>query len=200
MKMITQITSVIVCFVITGCSAMHRVNGWYSVADEPENKIEGKPIITVRDFDEVYLDTVSSPGMVMIGGRIKAAKVQKWADFTESRIGKRIGFVYNDSVIMAPTINCRIESGNFTINSPDKALARDIYNHILLEKKKGSLNNHPLQPENPIHKIVAFASEVFLYGETTHITYCKDNQIFCKLQNINGRILKNILMRYNFLS
>lgn len=28
----------------------------------------------------------------------------------------------NDSVIMAPTVNCRIESGCFFINSPDKAL------------------------------------------------------------------------------
>lgn len=51
-----------------------------------------------------------------------------WTDATESRIGKRIGFVFNDSVIMAPTINCRIESGGFTINSPDKALILKTYN------------------------------------------------------------------------
>lgn len=41
-----------------------------------------------------------------------------------------MGFVFNDSVIMAPTINCRIESGSFTINSPDKVLMSKIYNTL----------------------------------------------------------------------
>ena len=54
----------------------------------------------------------------------------KRADNTESRIGKRIGFVFNDSVIMAPTINCCIESGGFTINSPDKSLILEIFNSL----------------------------------------------------------------------
>ena len=88
---------------VKGCSAAHYVNGWYPVADFPENKIEGG---------------------------LKAEKIQKWADATEARIGKRIGFVFNDSVIMAPTVNCRIESGSFTINSPDKALMLEIYNAL----------------------------------------------------------------------
>lgn len=61
---------------------------------------------------------------------LKADKVRKWADATENRIGKRIGFVFNDSVIMAPTVNCRIESGSFTINSPDKTLMIKIYNTL----------------------------------------------------------------------
>lgn len=43
---------------------------------------------------------------------------------------KRIGFVFKDSVIMAPTVNCRIESGSFTVNSPDKALMIKIYNTL----------------------------------------------------------------------
>lgn len=43
---------------------------------------------------------------------------------------KNIGFVFNDSVIMAPTVNCRIESGCFTINSSDKALMSKIYNTL----------------------------------------------------------------------
>lgn len=71
--------------------------------------------------------------MAVIEGKLKAEKVQKWADATESRIGKRIGFVFNDSVIMAPTVNCRIESGSFSINSPDQALVIKIYNSILGE-------------------------------------------------------------------
>lgn len=100
------------------------------VADRPENKIEGKAIVTSKDFDAVSLDTVTSPDIAIIEGKLKADKVQKWADATESRIGKRIGFVFNDSVITAPTVNCRIESGGFSINSPDKALIIEIYNSL----------------------------------------------------------------------
>ena len=126
------ILSTIISFVILlgACSSAHRVNGWYPVADSPENKIEGKAIVTSKDFDAVSLDTVTSPDIAIIEGKLKADKVQKWADATESRIGKRIGFVFNDSVIMAPTVNCRIESGGFSINSPDKALIIEIFNSL----------------------------------------------------------------------
>lgn len=116
--------------ILNGCSATHKVNGWYPVADSPENKIEGKAFVTTKDFAEVSIDTVSFSGMAVIDGRLKAERIQKWADVTESRIGKRIGFVFNDSVIMAPTVNCRIESGSFTINSPDKALILEIYDSL----------------------------------------------------------------------
>ena len=109
---------------------MHRVNGWYLVADIPENRIEGKAIVTTKDFAAISLDTTSFSDMAVINGRLKAKMIQKWADATEGRIGKRIGFVFNDSVIMAPTVNCRIESGGFTINSPDKALIFEIYNSL----------------------------------------------------------------------
>lgn len=115
---------------VNGCSATHKVNGWYPVADVPENEIEGKAFVTTKDFAEVSLDTKSFSDMAVIEGRLKAEKIQKWADATESRIGKRIGFVFNDSVIMAPTVNCRIESGSFTINSPDKSLMLEIYNSL----------------------------------------------------------------------
>ena len=117
------------CFFLGACSSAHRVNGWYPV-DAPENRIEGKAIVTTKDFDVVTLDTLSFPDMAIIEGKLKADKVQKWADATENRIGKRIGFVFNDSVIMAPTVNCRIESGSFTINSPDKTLMIEIYNTL----------------------------------------------------------------------
>ncbi len=72
--------------------------------------------------------------MAVVEGKLKAGKVKKWADATENRIGKRIGFVFNDSVIMVPTVNCRIESGNFTINSPDKTLMIEVYNTLKWDK------------------------------------------------------------------
>lgn len=44
------------------------------------------------------------------------------------------GFVYKDSVIMAPSVNCRIESGSFSINSFDKRLILEIYNSLDCDK------------------------------------------------------------------
>lgn len=124
------IEAILFTVILGACSSAHRVNGWYPVADVPENRIEGKAIVTTKDFDVVTLDTVSFPDMAIIEGKLKAGKVNEWADVTENRIGKRIGFVFNDSVIMAPTVNCRIESGRFTINSPDKTLMIEIYNTL----------------------------------------------------------------------
>ena len=131
-----MLISIIACLILGACSSSHRVNGWYPVADVPENRIESKAIVTTKDFDVVTLDTVSYPDMAVIEGKLKVDKVQKWADATESRIGKRIGFVFNDSVIMAPTVNCRIESGSFTINSPDKVLIIEIYKSLNNNKKR----------------------------------------------------------------
>ena len=134
MKLITTIFIFLVLFY--GCSSIHWINGWYPVADVPENRIEGKAIVTVQDFDVVTLDTLSCPDIAVIEGKLKVDKVQKWADATENRIGKRIGFVFNDSVIMAPTVNCRIESGSFTIHRPDKALIIEIYKSLNSNKKR----------------------------------------------------------------
>ena len=122
--------TIFLCVLLGACSSAHRVDGWYPVADIPENKIEGKAIVTTKDFATVSLETATSPDIAIIEGKLKADKMQKWADATESRIGKRIGFVFNDSVIMAPTINSRIESGSFTIKSPDKVLMLEIYNSL----------------------------------------------------------------------
>lgn len=113
---------------LCGCSTGHLADGWYPVA--PDNCIEGKTIVTVKDFETVAIDTVSHPDIAFIEGRLKADKVGVWAKATEDRIGKRIGFVFKDSVVMAPTVNCRIESGNFTINSEDKILILEIYNSL----------------------------------------------------------------------
>lgn len=127
--MMKLIAAIFIVVLLDACSSAHRVNGWYPV-DAPENRIEGKAIVTTKDFDVVTLDTVSYPDMAVIECKLKVDKVQKWADATENRIGKRIGLVFNDSVIMAPTVYCRIESGSFTINSPDKALVIEIYNTL----------------------------------------------------------------------
>ena len=117
-------------FGICSCSSAHCADGWYPVSDFPENMIEGKAIATTKDFEICVLDSTYYPDMIVITGKLKDDKIQKWADATESRIGKRIGFVFKDSVIMAPTVHCRIESGTFTINSNDRKLILNIFNSL----------------------------------------------------------------------
>lgn len=121
---------------LCGCLTGRLADGWYPVADIPDNRVEGKAIVTVKDFETVAIDTVSIPNVAFIEGRLKADKVSVWAKATEDRIGKRIGFVFEDSVVMAPTVNCRIESGNFTINNENKNLILEIYNSLNSNNKR----------------------------------------------------------------
>lgn len=130
-----------VFLILCGCSSHRRVDGWYPVADHPDNLIIGKPLVTVKDFGYVAIvrDTFiidNTPvSIFLIQGQVKPDKRQQWADGTEQLIGKKLGFVYNDSVITAPRINIRIESGSFQINSPDTILLKNIYNSILQQIK-----------------------------------------------------------------
>lgn len=122
--------------ILCACSSHHRADGWYPLTNYPDNKIVGKPLATVKDFERVAIvrdtfiidsDTVSQ---LLIQGRVKPGKRQQWADGTERLIGKRLGFVYNDSVITAPQINARIESGSFQITNTDTTLIKELYNSI----------------------------------------------------------------------
>lgn len=109
----------------------HRENGWYHVLST--DCLSVKPIITVKDlvglkFEKDYY------GKYAISGQISKHKLNKWADETEKSIGKQIAFVYNDSIISAPQVNARIESGTFLITSlSDKKLPK-IYKGIMKEK------------------------------------------------------------------
>lgn len=127
----------ILLLILCACSSHRRADGWYPLADYPDNSIMGKPLATVNDFESVVIvrdtfiiesDTVSQ---LLIQGRVKPEKRQQWASGTERLVGKRLGFVYNDSVITAPQINARIESGSFQIISPDTVFIRNIYNSII---------------------------------------------------------------------
>lgn len=122
--------------VICSCTSHSREHGWYHISAYPSDSIIGEPLVTVRDFEAVVFvkDTLVIDGkkvcLSVIQGRVKPEKRQQWADGTEHLIGERLGFVYNDSVITAPQVNVRIESGTFEINSSDTTLLRKIYNSI----------------------------------------------------------------------
>ena len=126
----------VLLLIFCACSSHRRVDGWYPLADYPDNTIVGKPLATIKDFERIAVvrdtfiinsDTVSQ---LLIQGCVKPEKRQQWADGTELLIGKRLGFVHNDSVITAPQINARIESGTFQIISTDTTLIKSIYNSI----------------------------------------------------------------------
>lgn len=127
----------VLLLILCACLSHRRSDGWYPVADYPDNRIVGKPLATVNDFERAVLvrdtfiiesDTVCQ---LLIQGRVKPEKRRQWADGTEHLIGKRLGFIYNDSVITVPQINARIESGAFQIISPDTVFIRNIYNSII---------------------------------------------------------------------
>lgn len=123
----------IVFLIIGACVSQQKTDGWYPVADYPDNTIVGKPLATVKDFEMVVLqkDTLFIEGdtirRMYIYGEVKPEIRKSWADGTEMLIGHRLGFVFNDSIIMAPNVNARIESGSFEITSPDTVLLKKIY-------------------------------------------------------------------------
>ncbi len=129
-------TKMVLLLILGACSSHGRVDGWYPVAEYPDNSIVGKPLATIKDFEKISIlrDTFEYHGelvnQLLIQGRVKPEKRQQWADGTERLIGKRLGFVYNDSVITAPQINARIESASFQIISKDTALIKRLYDSI----------------------------------------------------------------------
>ena len=132
----------IITVLLCGCYSPRKKTGWYPVASDAETSISGKPLATVKDFERVVLitDTFMADGksvcQTFIQGKLKPDKISDFADGTGKLIGRRLAFVFNDSVIMTPQINARIESGSFQITSPDTALLRSIYNSINNEIKK----------------------------------------------------------------
>jgi len=126
----------VLLLILCACSSHHKIDGWYPLADYPDNSIVGKPLATVQDFERVAIvrDTfiIESDTVIqlLIQGRVKLEKRQHWAEGTESLIGKRLGFIYNDSVITAPQINARIESGSFQITNTDTTLIKELYNSV----------------------------------------------------------------------
>ena len=124
------------CTNYSGCSQSikHRENGWYRIIDEQKDSIASLPIVTVKEFASLRLDK-DFFGKAVITGSVSKHKLQAWADSTEQLISKRIGFVFNDSVITAPRINMRLESGNFQISNPHNYDMLSLYRSLLKEKK-----------------------------------------------------------------
>ena len=91
-------------------------NGWYYIVDGTQDSIVPTPIVTVKEFGALRVDS-DYYGVYSIV------------------IGKRIGFVFNDSLITSPQVNMRIESGNFQISTPQGKGIRTLYRSLMKEKK-----------------------------------------------------------------
>ena len=115
--------------------SLQRENGWYNILDGKKDSIAKVPIVTVKDFVALRLDSTVFQGRMhfQIAGTIGEHKRGKWADATEKAIGKRIGFVFNNKVITAPQVNMRIESGRFAISAPQGDNLKEIYREMLQE-------------------------------------------------------------------
>ena len=109
--------------------AIHRENGWYPVTGDSNDSLSLEPIVTTKDFSVLRLDS-DAFGKYVIFGQIHPYYMNLWAEETEKNIGKQIAFVFNDSVISNPTVNMRIESGNFAITSYCDTLLPEIYEEL----------------------------------------------------------------------
>lgn len=125
---------VLATLTLFSCRSSRAADGWYPVTDDADERVEGPAIVTVKDFDVLSIDSVSTPHHYIITGRLKAEKVSEWSDVTKQRMGKRIGFLFENNIIMAPRVNCPIETGAFSIETDDNALTLRIY-----ETLKGKL-------------------------------------------------------------
>lgn len=115
-------------------TAVHRENGWYHITPGTADSISRRPILAVKEFMNMRLDT-NFLGWPMIVGQTCKHKTKAWADATEQAIGHQIGLVINDSVITAPRINGRIESGAFAITTYGGRGLTELYRRLLAEKR-----------------------------------------------------------------
>ncbi len=124
-------------WLLVGCNSrpsdIHRENGWYHVVNSNEDSLSLSPIVTLKDFVALRMDS-DGHGTCVIVGRISKHKQKKWAHETEKAIGRQIAFVLDDSVITRPTVNASIESGAFQIYAPRGHDLKGIYTRIRKEK------------------------------------------------------------------
>lgn len=117
MKYSIKLLLLILAICLIACSQMrtNRPNGWYLITNGTKDSISKEPIVTVKDFVVLKLDSDRNTKYQIIG-RISKHKCSKWANSTEKAIGKQIGFIYENKIITAPQVNQRIEGGNFAIS------------------------------------------------------------------------------------
>ena len=174
-------------WLLIGCnqqpSIQHRENGWYHVVKHSADSLSVDPIVTAKDFEVLRLDT-DAFGKHIIFGQIHPYYMERWAAETEKAIGQQIAFVFNDSVVSNPTVNTRIESGNFAITSHCDTLLPAIF-----EKLKSKINR---SYQDSLYQLITFQlrQEANAFKETlTDTTFWKTKGMMCyaAIDVLNGR-------------
>ena len=75
-------------------------------------------ISTILFFCLLMTACMQTKSFHRINGWYYVNKSPIWREATKKSIGKRIAFVFNDTVITAPLINIPLESGHFQISNP----------------------------------------------------------------------------------
>jgi hypothetical protein len=100
------------------------VTGCYYITEEPnklKRKLQGKeefyfieadPIVQVGNFKEV---TLSDKGGISLDVSLDQAGTIAWASATEKSLGKKLAFIIDNVLVMAPTVQGRMDGGAFTI-------------------------------------------------------------------------------------
>lgn len=177
---IPVVLSILLCCL--SCNApkqnVPKENGWYYVVDGEKNDVSHDPIVTVKEFTSLKLDSAGNPPRYQIVGTISKHKWKKWEDATEKAVGKQIGFVFNNEVITAPKVNMKLEKGRFAISNP--------YGHDL------KLIFHQIRREmaDSIHS-AAHPFNSYEYNITDTLPYKKlEKALFEELQkpNVSSRV------------
>lgn len=115
-----------------------KENGWYNIIGGQQDSISLSPIVTTKDFIE--LNFVSdSLGKSLISGKVNKLKIKKWADAIEKSIGKRICFIFNDTVI-----------ADYQISNPRGYDLKSIYCQLLIESYTDNISISPFQPDSKL--------------------------------------------------
>lgn len=111
-----------------------RPDGWYYVIDMETDSLSDTPIVTLKDFAKLKLDSTQSADTdsitYRIFGRLTESGRKVWAEATEKSIGKHIAFLFNGVILTAPLVNCRIENGNFFITTEQDYDMKLLYEQI----------------------------------------------------------------------
>ncbi len=126
-----------------------RPDGWYHVREGRADSLDAAPFITLEDIAALELDT-DAYGKHVITGKVREDKRKHWTDETAKAIGRRIAFVWQDSVLTAPRVNARIESGHFQISSRNDRELPTVYR--LMMEAKGP-NETDMHRENSLRRV-----------------------------------------------
>jgi preprotein translocase subunit SecD len=96
-----------------------------------------KPVITTNDFESCMIDSSAYGGNEIYSLDIKLKKTAaiKFKEITARNVGKKIAFIIDNKVVMAPVVRDRIPSGLLTVGGDKEENIKKLYEKLKLEMK-----------------------------------------------------------------